>query len=210
MHPVPSSQSGSDQSQTVAVSQRHAPRLETARLILRQWIPDDIPDLIEGLNDLSVSRWLAFVPHPYTQQHAERWIQHCASLAQKEGERSDYEFAIVLKAGHMVIGGVSLSRISRLHGTAGGGIWVNPRYQGQGYGSEAFAEKIRFAFQDLGLRRLENGSFAGNSASLAMQERFGYKLEGTKRQAFRCIADGEFKDECITGLLREDWKRPNQ
>lgn len=68
-------------------------------------------------------------------------------------------------------------------------------------------EKVRFAFEDLNLRRLENGFFKGNNASLAMQERFGYKLEGEKREAYRCMADGEFKDECITGLLRKDWKR---
>jgi RimJ/RimL family protein N-acetyltransferase len=176
-------------------------------LILREWSPEDIPDLIEGLNNLNVSKWLAFVPHPYTQHDAERWIQHCISISQDSGERSDYEFAIASKSEHRVIGGVSLTQISRLHGTAGGGIWVNARYQGKGYGSEAFGEKIRFAFEDLGLRRLENGFFKGNAASRAMLERFGYKREGEKRKAYRCMADGEFKDECITGLLKEDWKR---
>src|SRR5262249_22822431 len=148
------------------------------------------PDLIEGLNDLSVSKWLAFVPNPYTQQAAEQWIQHYIAISQKTGERSDYEFAIELKSDHKMIGGVSLSRISRLHGTAGGGIWLSSKYRGKGYGSEAFGEKIRFAFEDLGLRRLENGFFRGNAASLAMQERFGYKIEGEKRKVYLCMADG--------------------
>src|SRR5262245_17670559 len=145
--------SGIEQSRIVVVSHHigDTPRLETARLILREWSPDDISDLIEGLNDLNVSMWLAFVPHPYTKKDAERWIQHCISIYQHAGERSDYEFAIVLKSEQKVIGGVSLSRISRLHETAGGGIWVNSRYQGEGYGSEAFGEKIRFAFEELGL-----------------------------------------------------------
>jgi RimJ/RimL family protein N-acetyltransferase len=84
---------------------------------------------------------------------------------------------------------------------------MNARYHGHGYGSEAFGEKIRFAFEDLDLRRLENGFFKGNSASLVMQQRFGYKIEGEKRQAYRCMADGELKDECITGLLRDEWKK---
>ncbi len=77
--------------------------------------------------------------------------------------------------------------------------------QGHGYGSAAFGEKIRFAFEDLTLRRLEHGVFTGNRASLALQQRFGYRLEGEKRQAYRCLADGEVKDECITGLLRDEW-----
>lgn len=181
-------------------------RLETARLVLRDWTPADIPALIEGLNDLRVSRWLAFVPHPYTRAAAESWLAYCTQLSVKGLDRDHYEFAIELKAEQKVIGGVSLTRISRLHGTAGGGIWLNARYQGHGYGTEAFGEKIRFAFVDLQLRRLENGFFKGNAASFAMQQHFGYQLEGERRQAYRCMADGTLKDECITGLLKEEWK----
>ena len=181
-------------------------RLTTARLVLRDWTPADIHDLIEGLNDLSVSRWLAFVPHPYTRADAERWLIYCAQLSEKGADREQYEFAIELSSAQKVIGGVSLTRVSRLHGTAGGGIWIHARYQGHGYGSEAFAEKIRFAFVDLGLRRLENGFFKGNDASFAMQRRFGYQLEGERRQAYRCMADGTLKNECITGLLKAEWK----
>lgn len=180
-------------------------RLSTARLVLRDWTQADIPDLIEGLNDLRVSRWLAFVPHPYTNADAERWLAYCSQLPERGADREQYEFAIEVSATQKVIGGVSLTRVSRAHGTAGGGIWVNARYHGLGYGTEAFAEKIRFAFVDLQLRRLENGFFKGNDASFAMQKRFGYQLEGERRQAYRCLADGTLKDECITGLLRAEW-----
>lgn len=182
-------------------------KLETSRLVMRAWVQEDLQDLIEGLNDLRVSRWLAFVPHPYTQAAAENWISHCTLLSKQGRGQSDYECAIEVKAEQKVIGGLSLTHVSRLHGTAGGGIWLNTRYQGHGYGTEAFGEKIRFAFEDLQLRRLENGFFPGNDASWAMQQRFGYQLEGTRRQAYRCMADGALKDECITGLLKEEWKR---
>jgi RimJ/RimL family protein N-acetyltransferase len=123
-----------------------------------------------------------------------------------EGGRA-CEWAIELRAEGRVIGGTSLERIDPFHGTAGGGIWLNSRYLGQGYGTEAFGERNRFAFENLGLRRLDNGFFVGNDASRRMQERLGYRIEGTKRQALRCMADGDIKDETITGLLREDWVR---
>lgn len=180
-------------------------RLETKRLALRYWALTDVDDLVEGLNNLEVSRWLAFVPHPYSRSNAEDWVAFCIRNAQKGPARSSYEFAIELKAERKVIGGLSLERINALHGTAGGGIWINAGYQGKGYGAEAFGERIRFAFEDLMLRRLENGFFEGNSSSLKMQERFGYKLEGVRRKAYRCMADGQLKDECITGLLVEEW-----
>jgi len=182
-------------------------KLETKRLILRDWRKEDIKDLVDGLNNLGVARWLAFVPHPYTRKHAEAWISHCMDTAKTRARRRTYEFAIELKSERKVIGGVSLDRINDTHGTAGGGIWINAQYQSKGYGSEAFGEKIRFAFQELKLRRLENGFFKANPFSLRMQKKFGYKVEGVKRSAFRCMADGKLKDEWITGLLKKEWKK---
>jgi len=179
-------------------------KLETQRLILRYWQPSDRDSIVAGLNDLSVSKWLAFAPYPYTIRDADRWIAHCQALSRIE-QPSAYEFAIEIKTSQEVIGGVSLNRVNIFQGTAGGGLWLASKHQGQGYGSEAFGEKIRFAFEDLKLRRLENGFFVGNEASLKMQQRFGFRIEGQKRRAYRCMADGEFKDECITGLLVDEW-----
>lgn len=180
-------------------------KLETERLILREWTLNDVQDLIEGLNDLSVSKWLVFVPHPYTEQDAAKFINMCIDHANSENERTTYEFAIELKKEGKVIGGVSLDKISRVQGTAGGGIWISKKYFGNGYGTEAFGERIRFAFCTLGLRRLENGYIRGNPSSKKMQEKFGYKMEGLRRKAFRCMADGQIKDEYIMGLLAEEW-----
>lgn len=167
----------------------------------------DVEDLVEGLDNLSVTKWLAFVPHPYTRKDAKMWIRFCIKNAQAGTNRRSYEFAIELKSEGKVIGGVSLNKISTFHGTAGGGIWLNSKYQANGYGREAFGEKIRFAFEELKLRRLENGFFKRNRSSLNMQKGFGYKIEGLKRKAFRCMADGKLKDELITALLKEEWVR---
>lgn len=167
----------------------------------------DVADLVEGLNNLSVAKWLVCVPHPYTRADAKRWISFCMENAKARANRRSYEFAIELKSEAKVIGGVSLDRINILHGTAGGGIWLNAKYHGIGYGGEAFGERIRFAFEELKLRRLENGFFQRNRASLAMQKRFGYRVEGLRRKAFRCLADGKLKDERITALLKDEWVR---
>jgi len=179
--------------------------LETSRLILREWNENDVEDLIEGLNNIEVSKWLAFVPYPYTKSDAEKWINFCVENTRKGKDRTSYDFAVVLKSEKKVIGGISIDKINKFHGTAGGGIWINSKYHGQGYGTEAFGKRIDFAFNELKLRRLENGFLYGNISSLKMQEKFGYKIEGMRRKAFRCMADGEIKDEYITGLLRDEW-----
>ena len=41
--------------------------IDSKRIILRNWKDEDIDDLIEGLNNINVSKWLANVPYPYTR-----------------------------------------------------------------------------------------------------------------------------------------------
>jgi len=179
-------------------------RLETNRLLLRNWQKNDVDDLVEGLNNYNVSKWLILVPFPYLKENAEGWIEYCIKN-EMENYKNGYEFAIELKSNQKIIGGISISLINKLHGTAGGGIWLNERFFGNGYGIEAFAEKIRFSFEELGLRKLENGFLIGNESSKTMQKRLGYKIEGKRRKKYYCMADGEIKDEIITGLLKEEW-----
>jgi len=180
-------------------------KLETERLILRDWEERDTDDLIDGLNNYEVSKWLAFVPYPYTIENAKEWISFCSENRKKDQNRNSYDFAIELKSEGKVIGGVGLDKINKLQGTASGGIWLNNRYHGLGYGTEAFGKRIEFAFDTLGLRRIDNGFFEGNEASKKMQEKFGYKIEGKRRSGFVCMADNKIKDEITTGLLKEEW-----
>ena len=91
------------------------------------------------------------------------------------------------------------------YGTAGGGIWISEKYQGFGYGTEAFSARIKYAFDVLGLRRLDNGYFKENEKSHKMQLRLGYKDEGIRRKCFVSKATGKIEDEYLTGLLKEEF-----
>lgn len=173
-------------------------RIESERLILRQWNMNDINDVVEGLNNINVTKWLAGAPFPYTKKDAEDFIK-------KTIDNDLYNFAIVLKSENKVIGGTQLTNISIANGTAGGGIWINEKYQGYGYGTEAFGARIKYAFEVLGLRRLENGYFKENEKSHKMQLKFGYKDEGIRRQRFVSKATGKIEDEYITVLLKDEW-----
>ena len=172
--------------------------IETQRLILRQWKVEDIPDMVEGLNNIHVTKWLASAPFPYTEEDARAFVERTI-------DNDLLNFAIVLKSENKVIGGTQISNMDTINGTAGGGLWIHEKYQGLGYGTEAFEARIKYAFNVLGLRRLENGYFKGNERSHKMQLRLGYKDEGVKRKNFLSKATGELRDECITGLLREEF-----
>lgn len=182
--------------------------IESKRLILRNWKDEDIDDLVEGLNNINVAKWMAGVPFPYTKKDAKSFIE----IAKNQDEKVKISLAIVLKENNKVIGGTELRNINKKDGTAGGGIWLNEKYQKNGYGTEAFSARIKYAFDVLGLRRIENGYFANNEKSKKMQEKLGYKHEGIRRKKYLCLATNEYADECITGLLKEEfieWKENN-
>jgi ribosomal-protein-alanine N-acetyltransferase len=171
--------------------------LETERLILRPWKYEDAKDLVEGLNNLEVSKWLAFVPYPYTLEDAKKFIEFTFNSG-------NYEFAIVLKSENKVIGGTALAHIK--DNSAGGGIWLNRKYWGKGYGKEAYGKRVEFAFNDLNLEKLENGYFKGNEKSFKMQESLGYKRNGINKNKYVSRSTGKVEDEYKTLLLKEDWK----
>lgn len=175
--------------------------IESKRLILRNYEDSDVADIVEGLNNLEVSKWMAGVPFPYTEEDAKHFI----AKAKNNDENEKISLAIVLKENNKLIGGTEISNINKKDGTAGGGIWLNEKYQKNRYGTEAFSAKIKYCFEELELRRMENGYYPGNEKSRKMQERLGYRNEGIRRKKFLCLATNEYVDECITGLLKEEF-----
>lgn len=175
--------------------------IDSQRLILRPYKDSDVKDLIEGLNNIEVSKWLAKIPFPYTESDANEFIKK----SKDNDENKRIALAIVLKENNKVIGGTEICDINTKDGTARGGIWLNEKYQNNGYGMEAFSAKIKFCFEKLGLRRMENGYFAENVKSRKMQEKLGFKIEGIRRKKYLCLATNEYKDEYITALLKDDF-----
>ena len=91
--------------------------IETDRLVLRQYKLEDVDDIVEGLNNLNVTKWLQGAPYPYTEKDALDFIN-------KSIDNSLYNFAIILKSENKVIGGTQLTNIDWHNRTAGGGIWI--------------------------------------------------------------------------------------
>ena len=81
--------------------------------------------------------------------------------------------------------------------------WFAPEHHGQGYGSDAAARMVRYAFEDRNLRRVAAAVGSFNDASIGLLESIGFEHEGTLREAawFR----GEYHDMLQYGLLREEW-----
>lgn len=82
--------------------------------------------------------------------------------------------------------------------------WFAPEYHGHGYGSDAAAQMLQYAFEDRNLRRVSARCGSFNDASIGLLQSVGFEHEGTLREAawFR----GEYHDMLWYGLLREEWQ----
>ena len=69
--------------------------IESRRIILRNWEEKDINDLVEGLNNINGSKWMASVPFPYKEQDVKNFIENSKNT-------NNIEFAIVLMENNKV------------------------------------------------------------------------------------------------------------
>jgi len=180
-------------------------KLITDRLIIREFEKKDIHELVDNINNLEVSKNLLVVPYPYTKKVAMQWISKCKVNAKKT-LRKDYDFAIELKSGKKLIGGIALKDVDQFQGMAEIGFWLGEKYWRQGLMSEAIDAVLKFAFEKLSLRRINWYAFTDNQASNVLASKTGFVFEGTYRQGAKCKADNKIHDSNIYGLLREDWK----
>ena len=49
-------------------------KIETKRLVLREYCEEDAEAIIKGINNLNISKWLLMVSYPYTIKDAKGWI----------------------------------------------------------------------------------------------------------------------------------------
>jgi RimJ/RimL family protein N-acetyltransferase len=77
-------------------------------------------------------------------------------------------------------------------------------FWGQGYMHEALKTLVTYAFEGLGLNRLEADIDPRNAPSARSLERLGFRKEGYLRQ--RWIVNGEISDTGLYGLLCSEWR----
>lgn len=175
-------------------------QLETDRLILRPPNRSDIPKIVELAGDPDVARSVGRIPHPYEEQHARDYV----ARTQKSWQSGDdCAFAMVHKElGHMIgMAGVILPQ--EPYTGAEIGYWVGKPYWGQGYATEAARAIVRYAFEELVVKRVFANYFTTNPASRRVMEKAGLQYEGTLRGHIERF--GEVYDLGYCGLMREEY-----
>ena len=103
------------------------------------------------------------------------------------------------------IGGTGLHRIDWLNRSALSGTVIGEKSAWrQGYGTEIMRLRTRWAFEELGLHRIESECFVDNEGSAACLERAGYRRIGTARE--KHYRNGRWHDAHLFEILASDWR----
>ena len=120
-----------------------------------------------------MSRWTAYIPHPYTLEHALAFVDDVRDAA---GAARAMTFAVERKGEPGVIGMISL-KLDGLGVEGDLGWWIARPHQGLGYASEAAMVLVDFA-RAMGVARLTAGAMPDNLASQGVARRIGMRPAG--------------------------------
>jgi RimJ/RimL family protein N-acetyltransferase len=178
------------------------PILRTARLILRPWNPEDVAALQRLASRREIADTMISVPHPFTEQHAEKWI---AGHAEAYARGNALHFAIILASTGSLVGAVELRAIDAEHSHAEMSCWIGVEWWGQGFATAAALAVLRHGFEQLNLNRIVAFHMVRNPASGRALEKIGMKREGLLRQCVRKW--NRFEDVVLMAILHDDWSR---
>lgn len=176
--------------------------LETPRLILRPFTPEDVDQVVALCNDWELAKTTLGMPHPYETQHFTGWQ---ARHAQQMENDVAYELAIADKAAGTVMGAISIMGISQQHRHGEIGYWIGREYWGRGYATEAAKALVDFCFQEKNFHRIIGRHFSCNPASGKVMQKIGMTYEGTQREQY--FRNDAWQDVVFYGLLRSQWNK---
>jgi [ribosomal protein S5]-alanine N-acetyltransferase len=175
------------------------PTLTTERLHLRAPRLTDEPAVFAWKSDNEVT--LPYGKEPYIAlDQAKAWI---------EGRLVDYErgdslvWILAMAEDDSPVGMACLWHLDTASRCAEIGYELDRSTWGHGLATEALRAVLHFAFQTMGLNRLEACPLGGNEISRKLLLKLGFRLEGTLRQ--RVLVRDRFEDQLYFGLLRSEW-----
>jgi RimJ/RimL family protein N-acetyltransferase len=173
-------------------------RLVGDRIELLRHAPEHYGRYGEWYGDPEIWRLTSWSAAPLSPSAVQRLFED------REHSPSDDSFAIHLKDEAKPIGVVSLMNISEANASAELSIIVgHPEDRHHGYGAEAIAVLLDYAFGERGLNRVGLSVFEFNEDAIAAYGKLGFRQEGRLRRALR--RDGAFHDAILMSVLKEEW-----
>ena len=170
------------------------PQLHSERLVLRRLSHENVDAICTLANDWDVARWMGRLPHPYLATDGLFFLEQVVprEIVWIVQDRSGSEiFGVAGLTPHETSGSVEL------------GCWLGRSYWHKGFATEASRAILEFAFDTASLPEVISGCFVGNTRSIHVLEKLGFRATGTSAQS--CMAQGRELPHLSMSLTREMW-----
>jgi RimJ/RimL family protein N-acetyltransferase len=170
-----------------------ADRVETARLRLRLFTPDDLERLCELTSDPEVMRYIGY-GHTFSREETRANLDKIMEGFRRRGYG---RWALERRDTGTLIGYCGFSTMNPEVGVEVAYLLAREEW-GKGYALEAGRATLRYAFETLGLDSVAGITLHGNRRSRTVLERLGMKF----------ISDGHYFDfACVHYFIaRADWR----
>lgn len=148
---------------------------------------------VQLLNNPEISKTLN-VSESFDIEKTTEWFQH---------RNLKNRFDCVFEHDNQVIGMGGLSSISCVNRNAELYIYIDPQFQGKGFGKQSLIELCKYGFNEFNLHKIWLYTFSSNERANAMYEKVGFICEGYLRE--HTMKDNSLQDRFIYGLLAEDF-----
>ncbi|MDQ4132379.1 MAG: GNAT family N-acetyltransferase [Actinomycetota bacterium] len=185
----------------------HPPKvLKGRRVTLRPLVTTDF-DQWRDVRRRNKAWLLKWEPRPSSDQlddttDRSAFAARCGAREREWQLGSGYGFGIFI--GDRLAGEINLSGVQRgPFQNAYVGYWIDEAQAGQGLVPESLTVLARFAFEDVGLHRLQVAIIPRNAASRRVVEKLGLRDEGV---AVRYLAiNGVWEDHIRYAITAEEW-----
>ncbi len=179
--------------------QEHLPVLGGLRVRLREVRLEDAASLLTMLTTEEVARFIT--PPPTTIEGFERFI----AWARQERKKGIYIcFAVVPEGMEQAIGLFQVRSIEPGFGTGEWGFALGSAFWGTGVFVEGARLVLDFAFDVMGVHRLEARAAVANGRGNGALRKIGAVQEGVLRRSF--LRNGQYHDQVLWSILAEDWQ----
>jgi RimJ/RimL family protein N-acetyltransferase len=173
------------------------PVLHSEGITLRELRLSDATSLLALLTTEEVTRFIS--PPPTTVEGFERFIQ----WAQRERAAGRYAcFAVVPEGYDTAIGLFQIRQLDPTFGTAEWGFALGSAFWGSGLFAAGAELMIDFAFDVIGVHRLEARAAVENGRGNGALRKVGAMQEGILRKSF--VRNGRQLDQALWAILPED------
>jgi [ribosomal protein S5]-alanine N-acetyltransferase len=179
--------------------QRALPTLRGRQVVLRELRASDAPSLFAMLTTEEVSRFIS--PPPSTVEGFERFI----GWTLRQRAAGTYAcFAVTVAGFDTAIGIFQVRSMEPGFETAEWGFAIGSPFWGTGLFQEGAALVLDFAFDTIGVHRLEARAAVKNGRGNGALQKLGAVQECRLRHSF--LKDGQYIDQVLYAMLDTDWR----